>query len=214
VFKATRAEHAGKRDPGTTQRYTPIAPFVAAVLLTGMRFGEAIDLEWRHVDLEALDNEGRTVGEIYVTAASKTHRARTIGLEVSPALRKLLAALHLKAEDKKGSVFRLTRDAANTALRRLSGEYGAPAGAGWQALRRSAGTYLTNAPGIFGAASAYRSAKQLGHSVAVAERHYLGLVRGIPRDARTLEGAMQIEAEVQRVIDSVPRLQAARAVSG
>jgi hypothetical protein len=67
-------------------------------------------------------------------------------------------------------------------------------------LRQTCGTYLTNAPGIFGAASAYRSAKQLGHSVAVAERHYVGLVRGIPRDARTLEGAMQVEAQVKRAI--------------
>jgi hypothetical protein len=63
----------------------------------------------------------------------------------------------------------------------------------WQALRRTCGTFLTNAPGIFGAASAYRSAKQLGHSVQIAEKHYLGLVRGIPRDARTVEAAMQID---------------------
>jgi hypothetical protein len=28
---------------------------------------------------------------------------------------------------------------------------------------------------------------RLGHSVAVAERHYLGVHRGIRRDARTLE---------------------------
>jgi hypothetical protein len=62
---------------------------------------------------------------------------------------------------------------------------------------------LTNAPGIFGAASAYRSAKQLGHSVAVAERHYLDVMRGIPREARTLEAAMQIEKQMTRVIAAV-----------
>ncbi len=39
-------------------------------------------------------------------------------------------------------------------------------GFGWQVLRRTCGTFLTNAPGIFGEASAYRSARQLGHSVA------------------------------------------------
>jgi hypothetical protein len=37
------------------------------------------------------------------------------------------------------------------------------------------------------------SAKQLRHAVAVAERHYVGLVGGIPASARTLEAAMQIE---------------------
>ena len=205
VFKATRSEHA-KGQPGATLRHEPIAPFVACVLLTGMRFGEAIDLEWRQVDLEALDNEGRTVGEIHLSSATKTKKARTIGLEVSPALRKLLAALHLKASDKKGSVFGVTRDAANTALRRLLAEYGAPAACNWQALRRTAGTFLTNSPGIFGAASAYRSAKQLGHSVAVAEKHYVDVARGISREARDLESAMQISAELKRVTDSISSL--------
>jgi hypothetical protein len=73
----------------------------------------------------------------------------------------------------------------------------------WQALRRTCGTFLTNAPGIFGAASAYRSAKQLGHSVQIAERHYLGLVRGIARDARTLEVAMQVEDAIDGVVAAV-----------
>jgi integrase len=199
VFKATREEHAGKRAVGSTLRHVPIAPFVACVLLTGMRFGEVIELEWRQVDLDALDNEGRTVGEIHLSSATKTKKSRTIGLEVSPALRKLLAAMHLQSE-KKGSVFKLTRDTANTALRRLQKEFGAPAGTGWQALRRTCGTYLTNAPGIFGAASAYRSAKQLGHSVQVAERHYVDVARGIPRDARALEAAMQIETQLAELL--------------
>jgi len=38
-----------------------------------------------------------------------------------------------------------------------------------------------------------RSLEKLGHSVAVAERHYLNVHRGIPRDSRTLEAAMQLE---------------------
>jgi integrase len=199
TFAATREEHAGRRDPGSTQRYTPIAPFVAAVLLTGMRFGEAIALDWKQVDLEALDNDGDAIGEIHVTAASKTKRARTVGLEVSPALRKLLAAMHLKSGGK-GSVFGLTAGTATAAAKRLGKEFGAPERSGWQALRRTCGTYLTNAPGIFGAASAYRSAKQLGHSVTVAEKHYVDVARGIPRDARTLEAAMRIEEVMARVI--------------
>jgi hypothetical protein len=124
-------------------------------------------------------------------------------------LRKLLAALHLRS-DKKGSVFNLTRDAANAAFRRLQKEFGAPPGTGWQALRRTCGTYLTNAPGIFGAASAYRSAKQLGHSVTVAERHYVDVARGIPRDARTLEEAMQIEDQAKTLLDSIGARPAAR----
>jgi len=114
----------------------------------------------------------------------------------------VLVVMHDVAEGK-GSVFGLSRGTAQAAAKRLTSEYGAPDAFTWQALRRTCGTYLTNAGGIFGAASAYRSAKQLGHSVQVAERHYVGLVRGIPASARTLEVAMQLEEVMGRVLDSV-----------
>ena len=58
--------------------------------------------------------------------------------------------------------------------------YGAP-DFDWQMLRSTCATYLTNAPGIFGAATVFLSARQLGHSVTVAECHYLGVHRGIPK---------------------------------
>lgn len=193
TFAETRDEHAGdgRKRIGQTPRYDPIAPFVAFVLLTGCRFGEALAVTWEQVDLDALDHSGHPVGEIHLRGAdNKTKHARTIGLEVSPALRAMLAGMRPK--DGKGPVFGLSRGTADAAAKRLRTEYSAPASFTWQALRRTCGTFLTNAPGIFGASSAYRSAKQLGHSVAVAERHYVGLVRGIPADVRTLEDAMQI----------------------
>jgi integrase len=210
TFAATREEHAGLRPLGTTPKQVAIAPLVAAALLTGMRLGELIDLDWGQVDLEALDHDGKVVGEIHITEASKTHRARTVGLEVSPALRKLLAALHMKTGGR-GSVFGITRGEAHAAERRIRASYGAPDGCNWQALRRTTGTYLTNASGIFGAASAYRSAKQLGHSVAVAEKHYVDVARGIPREARTLEAAMQVEDQMKAVIAAVGARQAREA---
>lgn len=208
TFEATREELAGGRPKGTTPRYLPVAPFVAAALLTGMRFGELLGLTWKQVDLEALDNDGKPVGEIHLSAATKTHRARAVGLEVSPGLRALLAAMKLRSGGKPAaSVFGLSRGEAVAAEKRLRADYGAPAGCGWQALRRTCGTYLTNAPGIFGAASAYRSAKQLGHSVQVAEKHYVDVARGIQKDARTLEAAMQIESELRLVIAAAGRAQ-------
>jgi hypothetical protein len=53
-----------------------------------------------------------------------------------------------------------------------------------------------NAPGIFGAASIFREAKQLGHSATIAERSYCGVVKVSP-EAKTLEAAMQIETELR-----------------
>jgi integrase len=202
TFNATRAEHSGEVPKGTTAKYPPIAPFVLFVGLSGTRFGEAIDLTWDPVDLDALDANGNAVGEIYIDTSSKTGKARTIGLEVSPALRKLLAAQRLKTGGE-GSVFGLTRGEANAAMKRLRAQYGAPDAAGWQMIRRSTATYLCNAPGIYGAASPFMESRQLGHSVIVAEKFYAGLLRGIPIEAKTLEGAMQIETEAAEVIASI-----------
>lgn len=137
--------------------------------------------------------------------ATKTKRYRTIGLEVCPALRSLLVAMKLKSGGD-GYVFggktQLLHTRVESGRKRLLRDYGAPRFS-WQNLRQTTGTFLTNAPGIYGAASVFMSARQLGHSVAVAERHYLGVVRGIPREARTLESAMQIEALAQRIIEEV-----------
>lgn len=204
TFAATREELAGLRPLGSTTRYRPIAPVIAAALLTGLRFGHLLALQWDDVDLEALDHDGKVAGEITPQGGSLTKRPGVIGLEVSPALRKMLAAMRLKTRGK-GAVFGVTEGEARAALKRIIKEYGAPARCTWQSFRRSAGCYLTNAPGIFGGASAYRSAKMLGHSVQVAEKHYVDVVRGIPREARTLEAAMQIETQMARVIEAASR---------
>jgi integrase len=204
VFEATREEHAGRRSKGSTHKYEPIAPFIALLLLSGMRLSEGLDLTWGEVDFHALNDDGEKVGEIHLGGAdNKTHRARTVDLEVSPALRDLLAAMHGHGRARRGSAFDLTEGVADAAAKRLKEHYRAPEGFTFQALRRTCGTFLTNAYGIFGAASAYRSAKQLGHSVQVAERNYVGLERGIPRSARTVEAAMQIEDLLTRITSDV-----------
>lgn len=202
-FDMTRAERSGRAPIGSTTKHEPIAPFFAVLLLTGMRRGEALSLPWSAVDLDAVDHTGRVVGEIRLSAAlTKTRRDRTVGLEVSPALRRILAAMRLQ-RGRAARVFGgYTPDMVETARRRLVSEYGAPEFT-WQGLRSTCATYLTNARGIFGAATVYMSARQLGHSVAVAERHYLDQHRGIPEDARTLEAAMQVESELAKVLASV-----------
>jgi integrase len=173
------------RDGATgAPRYDPIAPLTLGLLLSGMRLGEATSLTWEQVDLAA--------GEIYLTSATKTHQARTIDLSVSPLLARDLAALRPAKPAPGALVWGVSYDAARAAAKRLRAEHGAPPAFTWQVLRSTTATYLTNAPGIFGAASAYRSARQLGHSVTVAERSYLGVVK-VPPGATTLEAAMGID---------------------
>lgn len=155
------------------------------------------------MDLDALDASGAKVGEIRLRAAEvKTKTARVVGLEVSPALRRLLAAMKLRAGDEERVFPALTPDVLSSARARLVGEYGAPAFT-WQVLRSTCATYLVNAPSIYGAASAFLAARQLGHSVVVAERRYAGQLRGISREARTLEAAMQAEGELGAVLAAV-----------
>jgi integrase len=204
-FTETKAEHAGhgRKTIGTTPRYTPIAPFTVFCLLSGARLGEALGLQWSEVELEAVDTNGNVVGDIKLAAHRlKTKRYRDVDLSISPALRSLLAAMKL-ASGGKGRVFTLTEGEAESAAKRLKAEYGAPQEFGWQVCRRTCATFLTNSPGVFGSASAYRSAKQIGHAVPTAEKFYLGVLKGISPDAKTLEAAMQIEDLVAKMIGRV-----------
>ncbi len=171
-----------------------------------MRRGEALALRWDDIDLDALDHDGNRVGELQLRAtATKTRYARTIGLEVSPGTRRLLA--HMKLQSRGERVFEgYTADMVTKARARLIADFGAPRFS-WQSLRSTCGTYLTNAPAIFGAAAPFMSAKQLGHSVVVAERHYAGLLRGIPRSARTLDEAMKIDGPLRTVPEGLAPLK-------
>jgi integrase len=176
----------------------PIAGFVLFTLLTGMRLGEAANLKWSEVDLDALDSSGRKVGEVYVTGASKTAKSRTVGLEVSGTLRTLLAAQRIKTGGK-GTVWRIDPELATRAMQRLVREYGAPEGSSYQRLRVTCGTFLTNS-NIFGSATAFHSSRQLGHSITIAERHYVGLIRGLDPEAKTLEQVMQITTQCAKIV--------------
>ena len=118
AVKRHDAQAVRRRETWTGQRpFDPVGPFLAFVLLTGMRRGEALALTWDDLDLDALDANGNKVGEIYVRASgSKTSKARTVGLEVSPALRRLLAAQRL-ATGGKGKVWPQSKGGAVAAHR-------------------------------------------------------------------------------------------------
>ena len=204
-FRETRAEHVGPGPRGVTPRHPPMAAFTAFLLLTGCRRNEALTLRWDDLDLDIRDRDGNKAGEIVLRKDNvKTGAGRSITLEVSPALRRLLMTMKLRADGPFvfGSKCRYTEALVQNARERIIDKHEAPAFT-WKLLRSTCATYLTNATGIFGAATTFHSAKQLGHSVTVAEKHYLGVHRGISRDARTLEAAMEIEDRVERVIKSL-----------
>lgn len=200
-FTATRDEHR-LRHAGTTPRYRPIAPFTAFMLLTGCRRGEALSLEWKDVHLDALDHYGNTVGEIRLRPENvKTGRARTVALEVSPGLRRILATLKLQSGGGRfvfGGDTPYSGDFVDSARARMIAMPGVPKFL-WKDLRSTCTTYLTNAPGIFGSAAVFRAAAQLGHSVEVAQKHYLGVVRGIPAEAHDLDSVMLVRDELGQI---------------
>lgn len=173
-----------------------IGPLVVLMLLSGLRLGEALRLTAADVDLDELTLR---------VVAGKTDRERSVDLSVSPALARLLASLRFPLFP--------SRESASAARHRLIDDFGAPP-FHWSTrnsrpgersaptLRSTCGCYLTCAPSIFGAASIYRAAAQLGHSVQVAERHYLGTLRRIPTTATTIEAAMGIETEIAEWLKS------------
>lgn len=190
-FSATREEHARHRLRGSTPRYQAMGTFVLAALLGGLREGELRRLTWPMVLLDAPDEHGNPAGEIRLPgSATKTGKARTIDLGISPALRRALIAHRLRTGGE-GYVFGgprpWSRSLVESARRRLVRAFAAPAFT-WQDLRSTCATYHVNMPGV----PIWHEPVRLGHDVKVAQRYYLGLVRGIAADARTLEQAMGI----------------------
>jgi integrase len=214
TFSMTRREKDGEAPKGGTGRYTPVSGFVLFVLLSGVRLGEALRLQWKDVDLEACDHAGNAVGEFRIRAfESKTKKARVVTLGVSPALRRLLVAQKVRTGGRGRVWPDVTEDGAIKAMRRLRVTYGAPPEFTWQALRRTCSTYLVNSPGIFGAASAYQAAKQCGHSVLVMEKNYSGVVRGIDPALRDLESVLKTEGLADRIVREASESGAALTVA-
>lgn len=188
LLKSLLAHDATERDQ--------IGAFALMVLLTGCRFSEAMGLSWAEVDLEAQVlrlSSGRT----------KTKTAREVTLAECPAALALLGTLRLRGGH--GRVFPgITRGAAEAARTRLVRDYGAPTWT-WHMLRRTCGSLLV-CGGILGSAGPFLTAKRLGHSVAVSEKHYLGAILGLPKDATTIEQAAGIEAEAKAIIRAVGQM--------
>lgn len=168
---------------GRPRAMRDLLPTFLFFLLTGLRPKEAYGIEWTDV---AVGNHGAL--EITVRKeVSKTRRERKISCGHSP----LLAHLVGNHARRTGRILPGSKHAWERSRERLVEQHGAPAFTSRE-LRRTCGTFLACAPSIFHAASAYLAARQLGHSVKIAEQHYLGVVP-VSVDATTTEAAMQLK---------------------
>ena len=162
LLEAVKRHDADLND-GKGHTHPPIGDFLVAALLTGCRFSELANLKWSCVDLVAQ--------EIRLSEHdTKTGHARTIDLDVTPHSLALLARRQLAADgchyvfgtkttDERGRVKHhpMSRDVAESARKRLVADFNAPAFY-WHKLRKTAGTYLTCAGGIYGGAGAWMAA--------------------------------------------------------
>jgi integrase len=167
----------------------PIAPLLLLALLTGMRDTEIRELEWGEVDLA-----GKCIR--LGSARTKTKTGRVIGLDVSPLAVNLLSGLRLRTPGDL--VFPvMTRGTLEAAGKRLVGRYKAPA---WtmHTLRRTCGSVLVCA-GLYGESGTFRTAKRQGHSLVIAEKHYLGVME-LPRSAKSIEQALGIAELAERIV--------------
>lgn len=164
---------------------------VVLALLTGCRVGELQALPTSEVDLAG--------AALRLGDWVKTHRGRVVDLSICPGALAVLGAMPPAHPTIWGEALdrSYVKDHFLKPMR-----YAAPWN--WRRLRLTCATYLANAPGIWAGSSAYRTARQLGHSVTVAERCYLGLVT-VPAEARTLEAAMGAESVVSLAIARVAR---------
>lgn len=100
-------------------------------------------------------------------------------------------------------VFRMSYQAIGSLSKRLrAGGRTPPEGFCMKDLRSTCATYQSPLPG-----NAKAKADRLGHTLAVAEEHYLALPSGTPVTAPDLETVMQCEPELREII---ARLRAAR----
>lgn len=178
-----------------TEKRLEIAPLVLLVLLTGMRKAEAVRLAWESVDPD--------LTAIRLTSKdTKTKTGRTIGLAESPAAKGLLQVLRMRGSKNRVFPDLDERNVEMVRRTRLIPKFGAPAGFTWHVLRRICGSALVNA-GIYGEGAAlFKMATRQGHSLVIAERHYLGSL-DLPRDARTIEAALGIEDLAKKIVHRI-----------
>lgn len=154
------------------------AAFAAVCLLSGARCSEVLAMRRSHLN----------VAQHEILVSGKTGQ-RAVDLSISPALLNLLTALADRGDVLLPGIE--TPQQARAASER-TWKAGAPR---WtpQQMRQTCATYLVALRG------ASWESQQLGHTVLIAERNYVGRIRRIDAAAKTIEAAMGVEREVATV---------------
>lgn len=204
-------KHDSELDDGLGHHRYPIGDFVRLVLLTGLRRAEAVKLQWTDIDFsEQLIRLPHPAG--------KGGISRLITLAETPSLLTLLRTRKKNAGGADPWVFsvthtngnriryeQLTVDTVEERRKCIRDDYGFHFG--WHDLRRTCGTFLANAAGIYGSASVFKTAARLGHTVQVAQQRYYGQT-SVWEGARTLEQAMGLEPMPKRIDQAVSEIVA------
>lgn len=185
---ALRRDRAGRVE-------LPMSPLVAVALTTGCRIGELLALRWDQVDLEQQ--------VIRLGTDTKTASARDVSTEISPGLADILVGLKARASGPWvfGGSAAYSYSAVDSARKHIikswdSGKWG------YHLLRKTCATYLV-CSGVMG--TVYLAAQQLGHSEEVARKHYLGLVRGLDPNARSLDEVLGVAEELRAIAEWIGR---------
>jgi integrase len=194
--------------PRKSKRSAPTAPVVAAGLLGGLRRGELALLQVHDVLFDAPSEYNPSITTGVDVIRLPKHKVKT-GVErdvqmapYSPLLGELMREL-IRGRAGHERVFRMSYQAIGSLSKRLrAGGRTPPEGFCMKDLRSTCATYQSPLPG-----NAKAKADRLGHTLAVAEEHYLALPSGTPVTAPDLETVMQCEPELREII---ARLRAAR----
>jgi len=210
IFEAAFAyDDSPKRKRSTP----PMAPVVAVALLSGMRRGELATLQCHEVVFDhpsEYDEASTGLDVIRLPAAkTKTHEPRDVEMgthtkedgrvvpRYSPLLAELMRALTSGRKHGYERVLRTGYQAMGDKAKKLI-KLGAPADFQMKDLRSTCATYQSPLPG-----NAKAKAARMGHTLAVADMHYLAIPGGTPTEAPDLETVMKCAEQVREVIRRV-----------
>jgi integrase len=201
IRDALRAAMDFDVSPLKSRRSAPTAPLVAAGLLGGLRRGELASLQVHDVLFDAPSDYDPSITTGVDVLRLPKHKVKTgVARDVqmvpySPLLGELMREL-IRGRAGHERVFRMSYQSMGSLSKRLrAAGRTPPKGFCMKDLRSTCATYQSPLVG-----NAKAKADRLGHTLAVAEEHYLALPSGTPLTAPDLETVMQCAPELREII--------------